>query len=185
MWPLYVISRFSWGGKSLTTSRLAIGKFLLGTNTLAVFWPLRASLTSLISLAALKGGFSCSSCSLSSCMSRCGRSGEPARAWQKMEFTGEDLNLRVTRQATSQCSNKSRNNPEYSSHLANSTGISGVNRAAGSTPPPHIRRWWPRQQTGSRAWPLGGRRTARTSCEAGCVSARTEFRFPSPGQKKG
>lgn len=43
-----------------------------------------------------KGGLSCSSCSLSNWTSRWGRRGEPARAWQKMAFTGEDLNLQKT-----------------------------------------------------------------------------------------
>lgn len=52
-----------------------------------------AHLTSLVSVGVLKGGFSCSSCSLSNWASRWGRRGEPARAWQKMAFTGEDLNL--------------------------------------------------------------------------------------------
>lgn len=59
------------------------------------FCHLFAHLTSLISVAVLKGGFSCSSCSLSNWTSRWGRRGEPARAWQKMAFTGEDLNLQV------------------------------------------------------------------------------------------
>lgn len=50
-------------------------------------------LTSL-SVAGVKCGLSNSSCCWSSCDRLWGLSGEPARAWQKMAFTGDDLNLR-------------------------------------------------------------------------------------------
>lgn len=50
-------------------------------------------LTSLMPAFVLKGGLSNSSCSLSNCVSRWGCRGEPSRAWQKMAFTGEGLNL--------------------------------------------------------------------------------------------
>lgn len=46
------------------------------------------------SMLELKGGLSISSCSRSSWDRLWGLRGEPPRAWQKMSFTGEDLNLR-------------------------------------------------------------------------------------------
>lgn len=55
--------------------------------------PALSRLTSLVPEGALKGGLRCSSCSLSSWASRRGCKGEPARDWQKMAFTGDDLNL--------------------------------------------------------------------------------------------
>lgn len=54
-------------------------------------------ITSLFSSAEPNGGFNCSSRSLSSWVRRWGLRGEPARAWQKMEFTGEVLNLQHPR----------------------------------------------------------------------------------------
>lgn len=58
-----------------------------------LFFIFFVSLTSLVSALVLNGGLSSSSCSLSNWISRWGRRGEPSRAWQKMAFTGEDLNL--------------------------------------------------------------------------------------------
>lgn len=59
--------------------------------------PGRPFITSLFSAMEPNGGLSCSSRSLSSWVRRWGLRGEPARAWQKMEFTGEVLNLQHSR----------------------------------------------------------------------------------------
>lgn len=56
----------------------------------------------------------------------------------------------------------------------------GASRAAGWAPPPHTRMWWPRPPTGSRAWPPGGRRTARWWHGPDSGAACTACRCPSP-----
>ena len=53
----------------------------------------RASRASRASSTEEKGGLSCSCWAMSSLVSCWGRSGEPASAWHKMAFTGDDLNL--------------------------------------------------------------------------------------------
>lgn len=68
----------------------------------------------------------------------------------------------------------------FKHQLDRPTCIWGANRAAGSTPPPRTRRWWPRPLTGSRAWPPGGRRTARTWSGPGSASAHRASHCPSP-----
>lgn len=143
----------------------------------------RTFITSLFSAMKLKGVFSCSSRSLSSWVRRWGLRGEPARAWQKMELTGEVLNLQHAPHVSF------GGQTEHSligkwSRSGGSTCILGASRAAVSTPPPHIHRSWPRPQTGSHAWPPGGRRTARLSCEPGSASACTGSRFPAPLRSK-
>lgn len=109
---------------------------------------------------------------------------EPGRRWRSPGKTwtckGSTPSLETARWGPRDRSFVSLSAVDKRGHSDRSTCILGANTAAASTPPPHIHRLWPQRQTGSHAWPLDDRRTARRTCVPGSVSAHTESHFPSP-----
>lgn len=161
-----------------------------------------------LSLLELNDGFISSSCSRSSWERDWGLRGEPPRAWQKMSFTGEDLNLgrgklgylcisytlneqgitfkglktaipNLFMSVTSLYFTLSVKSISFTLVVHTCTCIWGENRAGEWVSPPHTGRWGPRRWWGSRAWPRGGRHTAPLWSEARSVSESILSHVPS------